>query len=627
MIKVYNKKVNWPQAGSPEDDMYFKYVLARYAPFCNAHWDFSKESNNEKDLDYKLGRFGLIRKFDPYRRLLTTHTDTRAYNQGEYSGVLDYRTDQNHRNFYDVALHQRSDECWPVVNAEYGYEQGAGGPSDKTFSQANDPLTILKRAWEVYMAGAYGTYYYTHTSWDVIHVDDTPVGYGYHKNLANFFSQVGFWLLEPNDSLVTNGGCHCMADAGCEYVVYEPEKKEFTLHVAGANGQLAATWFNPLTGEIARDEEVNNGNLNFTPPAAWAEGPVVLHVGSTEKLPPVFRSTLDRPLPTKPNAAFAFPGKNWETRTPAALGMDGGKLDKFADNVGGDGCIIRDGYLVKSWGEVDTHHDWWASASKPVLSTLLLLAVQEGRLPGVDASVKSVGWNLSPKDSTMTFRHLANMVSGYSRAEPPGAAWAYNDFAIKLYARSLEKVFHQSLDEAIRQRLDALQFEDGEIFGARDGLGIVASPRDFARIGWLWLNRGWWNGKEIISEKRFVDCIKPGVSPDLPRTATTAKTSDYLSVGSYGGGTDQTQYGPGVYGFNFWFNGRTSSGALVWPAAPADTYQANGLWNRDTVTVFPSLGMVVAVHAAKKPGKFAPGEAEGEYNQNMKLLVDATRGQ
>ena len=317
---------------------------------------------------------------------------------------------------------------------------------------------------------------------------------------------------------------------------------------------------------------------------------------------------------------LVFPGKSWEERAPVQVGLDAVKLEQFATNVLGDGCVIKDGYLVKSWGE-RTSHKWWASASKPVLSTLLLLAVQEGKLPGVDAPVKSVGWALSEKDSTMTFRHLANMVSGYACEEAPGAAWGYNDYAIQLYALSLEKVFQQKLDEAFRQRMAALQFEDGAFFGGRGGLSVSASPRDFARLGWLWLNRGRWNGKEVLSEKLFVDHIKPGVPADLPRTRTKKNANDYLGIGTYGGGTDQTKYGPGVYGFNFWFN-ELCGQERAWPAVPADTYQANGMWNRDTVTVFPSLRMVVAVRGAQ-PGKFEPGKADGQYNQNLKLLVDA----
>ena len=295
MIKVYNKHVKWPKPGSPEDDIFFKQVIARYAPFCNVHWDFSKESNNEKSLDYKLGRMALIRQHDPYRRLLTTHTDRRDYTN--YFGVLDYRTDQNHTNYHKTALRQRSNEPWPIVNSEYGYEQGPLGAEDKTYSGANDAVTILKRAWEVYMAGAYGAYYYTYTSWDVIRVNDTPTGYGYYRNLASFFNQVGLWRMDPDDSLVDSG--HCLANPGLEYVVYQPERREFTLKVEKAGGRLVAEWFNPLTGERAGADNAKNGDCHFVPPAGWSNGPVVLHVGRAAKERAVFRSTFERALPSK----------------------------------------------------------------------------------------------------------------------------------------------------------------------------------------------------------------------------------------------------------------------------------------------------------------------------------------
>ena len=44
----------------------------------------------------------------------------------------------------------------------------------------------------------------------------------------------------------------------------------------------------------------------------------------------------------------------------------------------------------------------------------------------------------------MTFRHLANMMSGYGRPDSPGAAWAYNDYAIQLYQRTVfDRVFQE----------------------------------------------------------------------------------------------------------------------------------------------------------------------------------------
>lgn len=316
---------------------------------------------------------------------------------------------------------------------------------------------------------------------------------------------------------------------------------------------------------------------------------------------------------------IVFPGERWEERAPEELGLDAAKLDEFVRRVGGDGAIVRDGFLVATWGE-QTSGKWWASASKPVLSTLLLVAVQEGKLASLDAPVRSLGWELSAKDAAMTFRHLANMTSGYATADAPGAAWGYNDFAIQLYSRSLEKIFAAPLDPAFRARFAALGFEDGAFFGPR---GVVASPRDFARLGWLWLNRGRWRGEEIVNERLFSAEVRPQVPANLPRAITAgAKPDDYLAIGSYGGGTNQTPHGPGGYGLNFWFNTRTSTGERVWPAAPPDVYQANGLWNRDTVTIFPGLRMVVAVRGAT-PGKFEPGRSDGEFNQNLRLVVEA----
>ena len=96
--------------------------------------------------------------------------------------------------------------------------------------------------------------------------------------------------------------------------------------------------------------------------------------------------------------SVVYPDQLWEQRSPSEVGLDAEKLSRFAERVGGDGCIIRDGYLIASWGDSTRHKDW-ASAAKPVLSTLLMLAVDEGKLASVDARVKDLGWNLSDKDS------------------------------------------------------------------------------------------------------------------------------------------------------------------------------------------------------------------------------------
>ena len=319
--------------------------------------------------------------------------------------------------------------------------------------------------------------------------------------------------------------------------------------------------------------------------------------------------------------AAVFPGKHWETRTPAQVGMNAATLDAFAAAVGNRrGCIVKDGYMVYTWGDITSNLDW-ASAMKPVMSTMLFFAVYEGKLPSVDALInpyveKALGKSLNAKDQTMTFRHLADMVSGYGRMEAPGKAWAYNDWAINLYLKTLfDGVFEEKPDSAAKRasRLGALHIEDGTFFGSRKGYGLRMSPRDFARIGWFWLNKGNWNGKQILPRVFFDNYMRADVPTDLQRSQ--AETSDYLSIYFTGGGTDQTSLGPGIYGFNWWFNTRKK----VWPDATEDTFQANGHWNGEVCCVIPSLGIVATWQGS--------GTSTDTFNQPMndylKILVDS----
>jgi CubicO group peptidase (beta-lactamase class C family) len=235
--------------------------------------------------------------------------------------------------------------------------------------------------------------------------------------------------------------------------------------------------------------------------------------------------------------SITFPGASWQTKTPAELGLDGTKLNQFATNVGGVGCIIRQGYLVKTWGAADSK-DHWASAGKPVTSTMLFYAVEEGLLTDVHELIEDHGWDLITKDEPMEFYHLANMTGGYARGEAPGAAWAYNDYGITLYMKTLfGNVYGTTANTAATNpnRLGALQFQDGSIFqtvGIYEDL-LYTSPRDFARIGWFWCNRGFWNGNQLLPKHYFDDYMQTQVPGSMPRT--TIAGTDYLGIGTYGG--------------------------------------------------------------------------------------------
>jgi hypothetical protein len=277
MIKVYNKQVRWPAKGSPEDDLYFRWLVARYAAYPNVNWSFSKEAHNEKDLAYKLGRFELLRAQDPYHRLITNHDDDRAYDSGAYDKLLDYRSDQQHSKWYETIRAQRARRQWPVINVEFGYEHGPGGLQDKTYGVVQPPEEVCRRAWEITMAGGYTAYYYTYTAWDVIRPQDTPPGYAYFQRLRAFFETTGYWLMEPADGLASRG--RCLANPGTEYVVFLDRAAPFTLKLAGLAGPLPSAWYQPLTGKGIDAGALSNGEHSLRPPADW-DGMVVLHIGS-----------------------------------------------------------------------------------------------------------------------------------------------------------------------------------------------------------------------------------------------------------------------------------------------------------------------------------------------------------
>ena len=313
--------------------------------------------------------------------------------------------------------------------------------------------------------------------------------------------------------------------------------------------------------------------------------------------------------------------------------------------------MIKDGYFIYSWGAFSKRHNW-ASAAKPGLSTMLLAAISEGKIKNPDSPLYPYWPAMRPIDRTMTFRHVADMMSGYACADkdkdgqplPPGSRWAYNDYAIMLYARTLDKVFGgdggmtsgvlTGLVAAARARFTVpLQFQDTELFEQNKGR-VVASPRDFARLGWLWLNQGNWNGKQILPRALFENYVKADVPLTTPKTETKLKPpfDDYLGVKSYGGGVNQGD-GQGIYGFNWWYNKcltvpPRNPPLLAWPAAPPDVYMALGRAGKDGMVIFPSLGLVVAAYNDASPTwgdaiVTEPPDPKDVMNPNLKLLVES----
>jgi len=275
-IKVYNKQVKWPAPGSAEEQLFFRWLVARYAAFPNVIWDFSKEAHNEKDLAYKQRVLKFFRTTDPYQHLTTVHDDDQANDSGAYDDLTDFRTDQQHGKFHETILRQRERRAWPVANVESDYECGPGGLTDKTYGKVMTPEQTVSTLWEIQMAGGYTAYYYTYTAWDVIRPLDVPPGYAFLKHFGDLWRATTYWELEPADHLVNSGWCQ--AQPGREYVVFQKQAQPFTLQITGAKAPLPAEWFHPHTGQRTAAGSFTNGTASLTPPAGWGSAPLVLHL-------------------------------------------------------------------------------------------------------------------------------------------------------------------------------------------------------------------------------------------------------------------------------------------------------------------------------------------------------------
>jgi hypothetical protein len=128
----------------------------------------------------------------------------------------------------------------------------------------------------------------------------------------------------------------------------------------------------------------------------------------------------------------------------------------------------------------------------------------------------------------------------------------------------------------------------------------------------LWIHRGDWNGKQLLSDELFMAYCRPDVPRDLPRSKEAG--SDYLKIGTHGGGTDQDFPGQGVYGFNWWFNSKmANNGERFIPRLPHDAFCTIGHRGKEVMLMVPSWKLVVA----------ARGDWGGVRLDKTRLLADS----
>jgi CubicO group peptidase (beta-lactamase class C family) len=252
-----------------------------------------------------------------------------------------------------------------------------------------------------------------------------------------------------------------------------------------------------------------------------------------------------------------WPTKSWQASTPEEQGMDSASLARLIDNVGGykqdslmivrHGRIVAEAYYAPYIAGIS--HDL-RSVTKSVVSTLTAIELQNGLLDSVDHPIldlfpdKKIS-NVDDNKKAMTVQHLLDMTSGidwkekaytpdetimrmYASADrtefvlnqpmsnTPGSQFYYNSGnPYVLSALITKKTGQSAFDFAKKElfgplgitsakwgRVDAQGVTDGEA-------GLSLAPHDMARIGYLYLHNGTWDGKQIIPSS-WVDRAKEG---------------------------------------------------------------------------------------------------------------------
>ncbi len=276
MLKVYNKKVKWPAKWSPEEERFFRYVVARYQAFGNVVWDFAKESYNEKDNVLQSHLLDIIRCSDAYKHLTTAHDDDIYDWDPDLSRNVDFRTDQQHSDYAEMIRFDRGRRQYPILNSEFGYEFGVDKlPTHKHGNQC-EWQELLRRAYHIYLAGGYGVYYYNNTAWDVIKPDPEAPGMKPFQLLKDSLGSLPYWNMNPADELAVGGPC--LAAPGVAYAFYV-EGASLTVNLTSLDpGPVNAEWINTWSGDRQKEPAIHPGTFKLKKPEGFGTAPGLLVV-------------------------------------------------------------------------------------------------------------------------------------------------------------------------------------------------------------------------------------------------------------------------------------------------------------------------------------------------------------
>jgi CubicO group peptidase (beta-lactamase class C family) len=306
------------------------------------------------------------------------------------------------------------------------------------------------------------------------------------------------------------------------------------------------------------------------------------------------------------SARVVYPGASWSRVSPDSAGFSSTGLDSVKAYLGTisttGAMVVASGRVVFEYGNIE-ELSYLASARKSVLAMLYGNYVANGTIR-LNRSLKELGIDdLTDQERAATIKDLLGARSGvYHAASNPGDNLAdapprgsQKHGTYYLYSNwdfnALGTIFEQETGRNIYDALETdlarpLAFQDwNRPMHQRSGdttrsihkaYHMNLSTRDMARLGYLMLRGGRWEGRRIVPQ----DWVRRITTPV---TRWNEMNPAFLRGGRFG------------YGLLWWiFDGPTATGAY------AGAYSAMGAVGQ-YITVLPALDLVV-VHKTK-PGE------------------------
>jgi CubicO group peptidase (beta-lactamase class C family) len=239
-----------------------------------------------------------------------------------------------------------------------------------------------------------------------------------------------------------------------------------------------------------------------------------------------------------------WPTDSWRTSTPEQQGVDSQKLAQMLDAVEQQNLnmhsllVIRNGYIVSEsyFGsyQQETRHELY-SCTKSFVSTLVGISLDRGFIdnvshPVLDFFLDSTFANLDELKQNMTLEDLLTMRSGLSWQEgdpaygalyrspdwvaymldkpmvaQPGTGFNYCSGCSHVLSAIVQQTTGMNTGDFAAQYLfSPLGIKNYTWETATDGIpiggwGLQLAPRDMAKLGYLFLKQGQWDGQQIIS--------------------------------------------------------------------------------------------------------------------------------